>query len=487
MTSSLPLPYSTPESEGVSSAALSVLIDSLDKLKYMHGVTVFRHGKVILQASWKPYSPGVPHHLFSLSKSFVSCAAGFAISEGLLGFETTLGELFPEETGAPGVPASVGATTIRNLLTMRGVHGACAMMGSIFKGDHKALLEGYMRFPAEFRPGEAFTYDSGNTYMLSAALQKVTGMDLVAYLQPRLFDSLGIKPPFWQQDYNGVRLGGWGLFLSLEDISRFTKLISEGGVWEGRQLLPREYIEAATSFQSENAHNKTRDWSNGYGYQFWMCSHDGAFRGDGACGQFAIVIPDYDIAIATEAGLPEMGNIMADIWDKFLPLVDKEGKALVPDRAAQHALAARLSDLELPRPMGAFASDQEGGVFKLAPNREGFEKLGLEFQASGGKLTLVKGGEYFDLPFAYNGWAFGHAGKLYGRDRATLGGDTAISAAWESPNVLLLNMAFINEPTFSRLRIEFQGRTTIRVQREFHLWFLYGGDDMKADILGHRE
>ena len=185
--------------------------------------------------------------------------------------------------------------------------------------------------------------------------------------------------------------------------------------------------------------------------------------------------------------ITEMGNIMADIWDKFLPLVDKEGKALVPDRAAQHALAARLSDLELPRPMGAFASDQEGGVFKLAPNREGFEKLGLEFQASGGKLTLVKGGECFDLPFAYNGWAFGHAGKLYGRDRATLGGDIAISAAWESPNVLLLNMAFINEPTFSRLRIEFQGRTTIRVQREFHLWFLYGGDDMKADILGHRE
>ena len=472
------LPSSTPEAEGVPSSALLHFLNCLNNLEYLHGLTVFRHGKVILQGSWAPFNSTTPHHLFSLSKSFVSCAVGFALQEGLLKLTDTLGELFPEYNNDPLVSEEAKAVTIRNLLTMRGGQASCHLGPYLFHPSDKPFVQRFLEEPLQWKGGETFVYNSGNTYMLSAAIQKRSGLKLTEYLQPRLFAPLGIKTPFWQESPEGIKLGGWGLFLTLEELSRFTKMVADGGKWEGRQIVPAEYLQEATAFQSDNSSNKTRDWENGYGYQFWLCSHPGAYRGDGAHGQYVLVIPDYDMAITTQAGLSFMGRLLEMVWDELLPRISGDGP-LPADPVAQQALADAVAKLALPMPCGNFASLQPNATYALSANPYRYEKLECQFQANGGQLILSRGETTYALPFSYGGWAHGNAPAIYG----DLGGETAISAAWETPDTLLLHLAFLNEPTFAKFRLKFTG-DTLDIHREFHLWFLHGGDDFRADVSG---
>lgn len=474
--------FDSPEFHGVPSSALLNFINALDKLEFLHGITIFRHGEAILQASWKPYSPDIPHHLFSLSKSFVSCAIGFALQDGRLSFTDTLGALFPEYATLPTVSEETKSITVKDLLTMRSGQGECHLGQFIVfpSKEGKTFAQQYMEVPLKWKPGEMFNYNSGNTYMLSAIIQKLYGMNVVEFLYPRLFEPLGIEKPYWQQSPEGVKYGGWGLFLTLEDISKFTKLISEGGVWEGKQILPADYLKEATSFHSDNSFNNNRDWENGYGYQFWRCSHEGAFRGDGACGQYALVIPDYDMAIATQAGLPMMGKILIEIWDNLLPSI-KTDKPIIPVPADQQALAEKLASLELPKPQGGFRAGVQNGKFLLEKNTIGFDSVECQFQAAGGELILTRGEKSFTLPFGYGKWLCGDAPQIYN----DLGGKVALAGAWENESTLLLNMAFLNEPTFAKYRLEFNG-DSITINRNFHLWFLHGGSGLTETVKGKK-
>ncbi|MBW7461807.1 serine hydrolase, partial [Paenibacillus sepulcri] len=147
--------------------------------------------------------------------------------------------------------------------------------------------------PVEHEPGTHFVYNSGATYMLSAILQKVTGQTLLEYLQPRLIEPLGIKGAAWDVCPRGINVGGWGLNVTTEDIARFGQLYLQKGMWNGQRLLTEEWIAEATSSQISNGDGGVNDWAQGYGYQFWRCRH-GVYRGDGAFGQFCIVMPEQD-------------------------------------------------------------------------------------------------------------------------------------------------------------------------------------------------
>ncbi len=475
------LQFSTPEAEGVSSAALLHFLNKLDAMEYLHGLTIFRHGKIILQGSWAPYDATTPHQLFSLSKSFVSCAIGFAIQEGLLKLTDTLGELFPEYANDEKVSAEAKAMTVRNLLTMRSGQQNCHLGEFLFHEADKPFVQRFLEVPMFTKPGEAFVYNSGNTFMLSAIIQKLTGQKLVEYLQPRLFAPLGINAPKWDESPDGVCLGGWGLFLSLDDVTRFTKLLNDGGKWEGKQILPADYLQEATAFQSDNSCNTNRDWENGYGYQFWRCSHDGAYRGDGACGQYALIVPDYDMAFTTQSGLPEMGRILVAVWDELLPRIQGDAP-IAPVPAEQQALAEKVASLEMPRPKGVYYTSRRSCKYKLAENVCHFETLECQFQSAGGKFILTRKGKTLEVPFGYGKWARGNAPEFFG-DHGTIGGELAAIGAWEDENTLLVNMALLNEPTFAKLRLEFQGNS-IAIHREFNLWFLLGPDDLKNTLTG---
>jgi CubicO group peptidase (beta-lactamase class C family) len=132
-----------------------------------------------------------------------------------------------------------------------------------------------------------------------------------------LFEPLGIEHPEWGSSPQGNTFGGWGLRICTEDIAKFGQLYLQKGQWHGKQLVPVSWVELATSKQVSNGSDPARDWDQGYGFQFWRCRHN-AFRGDGAFGQFCLVLPEQDAVVAITADTRDMQAELNVVWDKLL-------------------------------------------------------------------------------------------------------------------------------------------------------------------------
>jgi CubicO group peptidase (beta-lactamase class C family) len=146
----------------------------------------------------------------------------------------------------------------------------------------------------------------------------VTGETVLDYLKPRLFEPLGIEKPDWPASPQGNTVGGWGLSIKTEDIAKFGQLYLQKGQWNGKQLVPASWVEQATSKQVSNGSDPSKDWDQGYGFQFWRCRHN-AYRGDGAFGQFCLVLPDQDAVVAITANCRDMQAELNIVWEKLLP------------------------------------------------------------------------------------------------------------------------------------------------------------------------
>jgi CubicO group peptidase (beta-lactamase class C family) len=336
----MPLPRSTPEAQGISSQAVDDFVEAADKINTLHSFMIVRHGRVIAEGWWKPEAPDKPHILNSLSKSFTSTAVGLAIAEGKLNLDDPVLNFFPAD--APADPSdNLKAMKVRNLLTMTGGHDT----------EPKAAKEGpsvkqFLAHPVLHEPGTHFQYNTMGTYTLSAIITKVTGQTTLEYLKPRLFEPLGIENPEWKTSPEGNSLGGYGLYLRTEDIAKFGQLYLQHGKWNGRQLVPQTWVEQATSKQVPNdqeSHSKIGvDWQQGYGFQFWRCTHN-AYRGDGAGGQLCIVIPDKDAVIAITADTGNFGGEMNAIWDHLYPAF--QDQPLPDDVSGQEKLKEAIAIL----------------------------------------------------------------------------------------------------------------------------------------------
>ncbi|MCM8526882.1 MAG: beta-lactamase family protein [Lentisphaeraceae bacterium] len=376
--SSTSLPEATPESVGVSSDALINLVDKLDKeVDGMHGIVIMRHGKVISKGWWAPYQQDNTHILYSLSKSFCSTAIGMAVDEGILSLDDKVVKFFPDDL--PANPSeNLKAMTIKDLLIM-GTGNHNDTLGPIKETKDKNWPKVFLAQPVEHKPGSYFRYNTGATYMCSAILQKVTGKTLVEFLKPRLFDPLGIKEYTWEEDPMGVNTGGYGLKIKTEAIAKFGQLYLQKGMWEGKRLLSEEWIKMATSKQINNGSNPKSDWNQGYGFQFWMCRHN-AYRGDGAFGQYCIVMPEQDAVIAIHSGIGNMQQVLNIIWDNFLPELKKEPLSANPESYAK--LQKKMSALNLPlvKKHSVPSAGIVGQTFNFEDNEKGFKSITVEDQ-----------------------------------------------------------------------------------------------------------
>lgn len=337
------LPRATPESQGVSSAKLLGFVNQLDEVvDQVHSVMVLRNGKVITEAWWHPESASKPHILWSLSKSFTSTAVGLAIEDGAFGLDDPVISFFEEDLPEE-VSENLSKMTVRNLLTMSAGHTSEPWASGTEHWAKRFLSQGVPN-----SPGSQFLYNTPATYMLSAIVQKTTGQNVRDYLVPRLFDPLGIETPQWDQSPQGVSLGGFGLYLKTEDIAKFGQMLLNEGSWNGEQIVPKSWIQMATSKQIGNDRGAGNpDWREGYGFQFWRCRH-GAFRGDGKDGQFCIVVPDKQLVVVMTAKTGNMQRQLDLVWDYLLPAI---GTELGEDPESQKQLQQRIESLRLPNAM----------------------------------------------------------------------------------------------------------------------------------------
>ncbi len=450
-----PLPRSTPEAEGVSSAALQALVTELgQKIDAVHGLVILRHGKVIAEGAWAPYSLQQPHVLFSLSKSFTSTAIGIAASEGLLGIDDPVVKFFPEDVPA-NASQHLKALRIRDLLKMStGQLPADIDAYNYFAPESPAAR--FFAMPVAHKPGTFFYYNTAASYMLSAIIQKVSGQTTRDYLMPRLFEPLGIEDPLWEKSPQGISLGGFGLYLRTEEIARFGQLYLQRGEWQGRRLLPAAYVDEATTRQASNGSDPSSDWDQGYGYQFWRCT-PGFYRADGAFGQFCIVMPQYDTVVAINSGTGDMGGLMKILWAKLLP--ELRPAALPEDAAAQAALKAKLASLSLPvvkgDPMNATATRVSGKRYEVPANAMRVEAIEVRFEPGQATITLhYPGGGVQPSCFSTGTW--NNDTELRG-----LTGPIPMSGtgAWTSANTYTTRAAFRNQHTILTTTLTFEGDT----------------------------
>ena len=290
----------------------------------IHSAMLLKNGKVVAERWMDPASPDSAHAMYSVSKTFTAMAVGLAISEGRLSLTDRLVEFFPDRL-PDQMSANMAAVTVRDLLTMS-CGQAQEHTDEIRYGASDDWVAEFFKYPVEYKPGTHFCYNTIGTYMLSAIVTAVTGEKIVDYLQPRLWEPLGIEKPCWKECPKGINFGGWGLFLKTEDMAKAGQMLLDKGKWHGRQILPSEWVEEMTKCQVDNRpeyltpNNDTRpDWHRGYCYQMWRCRH-GAFRADGAFGQYIIVMPVQNAVLAVTADVGDMQTELSLIWDYLLLL-----------------------------------------------------------------------------------------------------------------------------------------------------------------------
>lgn len=452
------LPRATPEAQGISSAALQALVDEADARRLgLHGLVIVRHGHVVADGWWAPYAATEPHLLFSLSKSFTSAAIGLLQAEGKLDIHDPLLRYFPAD--APAAPsANLQAMRLRDLLMMStGQEKADVDRINVMAADGSGTRQ-FLAAPVRQKPGTLFSYNSPATFMLSAVVQRITGETLRAYLGPRLFAPLGIATPEWDQTPQGITFGASGLRLRTSDLAKFGQLLLQRGEWEGRRLLPAAWIDLATSRQTANGSNPDSDWEQGYGFQFWRCL-PGFYRGDGAFGQFCIVMPQHDTVVAINSGAGDMGAIMKLLWRRLLPELRA---APLPDDPAAHArLTTRLAELTLPPTAGAatspLAASFAGRRYLFAPgdaNPDGFESLQLALGPTQQLIiTLVRRGQTLRAPAGHGTWSKGEWAAGPGTAEPA-----AFSGAWTADDAYTLQICRTGTPFIHTLHLRFQGR-----------------------------
>jgi hypothetical protein len=448
------LPHSTPEAQSISSAAINEFVATIEKtISGLHSFMLLRHGSVVADGWWYPWRANAPHMLFSLSKSFTSTAVGLAVTEGRLTVDDPLLSFFAADAPKK-ISNNLAAMKIHHLLSMSTGHDQDTTE-RVFRSRNP--FKAFLSLPVEHTPGTHFVYNTAASYMLAAIVQKLTGQTLVEYLTPRLFEPLGISGATWESHPNGVNFGGWGLNIKTEDIARFGQLYLQRGQWNGQRILPESWVEAATSKQVSNGEDPKSDWAQGYAYHFWRCRHN-IYRGDGAFGQYCIIMPDQDAVVAITAGVADMQAVLNVVWEKLLPAMEQ--KPLPADETTFENLAHTLKNLTITPPQGGATSPKavylSGRTYTFDPNYETLQSLRFDFENDVCTLTyhLLGGAKRrgkHHLTFGYGSWQEGVA---------FLGGLTpqrvVLSGAWTTDDTLTLTLCQYETPFIITITCRFE-------------------------------
>ncbi|MBN2863186.1 MAG: serine hydrolase [Bacteroidales bacterium] len=390
------LPRSTPESEGVASSGIIDFLNAVDTAGRveLHSFIFLRHGKVIAEGWWNPYSPDKKHLLYSASKTFTATAIGLAVSENRLKLTDKVVSFFPYSL-PDTLSDYMKELTVQNLLTMSvGQDPEPRSMGN--NGD---WVNTFLSTNPVHKPGTVFMYNNMATFMLSAIVQQVSGQTLFDYLQPRIFKPLGIRGIDWDLNPQGINLGMIGLRLRTEDLAKFGQLLLQQGVWNNKQLIPKEWVKEATSFKIESSGGSDKvskdknDWTQGYCYQMWR-GRNNTVRVDGMGGQFVVLIPDKDAVVVLTANARNTQDELNLVHNYLIPSI-KSNTSLPQNQDSYNELLKRQSDLCIKTSVSqltksGFESKISGKEFILEENDFKIQSVYFAFNNDGCSFALKR-------------------------------------------------------------------------------------------------
>ncbi len=465
-----PLPSSTPSAQGVAPGGIERFLDALAAAPGVepHSLVILRHGSVVASGWWSPYTPERPHLAYSLSKSFTSTAAGCAVADGLLRLDDPVIAYFPELDAEVTDPRS-RAMLVRHVAAMSSGHVTDTWQQAM-AADPENPVRGFLLLPPDEEPGTVFAYNQSATYTLATIVQRVTGQTLTRYLRARVLDPVGAGPVHWQQHPAGQDLGFSGLHATTDTVARLGELYLRGGTWQGRRLLPAAWVAEATRLHIANATPGDPaaalkpDWQQGYGFQFWMSRH--GFRGDGAYGQYCLVLPEQDAVVAMTGQSADMQAVLDAVWTELLPAFGPSSSGAGSsgpgssgaDADADGALAERLALLALPvaRSAAAPATDAtrwRGTTFRPSGGTRAEQPslTGVRLSSDGGTWHVVveEGGAgpegagwELHAPLG-QAWALASSGDA---GQAGAGAPVASSGGWTDRGELRADLVFLDTP-----------------------------------------
>lgn len=431
-------PRTTPAALGIDPGGVTALLDALESTSAVepHSIMLLRHGQVAAEGWWHPYAPDRVHLLYSLSKSFTAAGVGIAVRAGLIDLDATVLSYFPE-LDADVTDERSRRIRVRHLLAMASGHRE-ETIDRARALDPTNTVRGFLLLPPDEEPGTVFAYNQPCTYTLAAIVRRVTGGSLVAWLRPHLLDPLGIDDLAWRRDDTGAELGYSGCYAPTDAVAKLGQLYLQGGVWDGERILDADWVEQAISTQVANPDEANPDWSQGYGFQFWMARH--GFRGDGAYGQFCVVLPEQDVVLAMTGQSLDMQAVLDAVWEHLLPAVDRAS-----DASSASALEARLTSLGLPPVQGGRLPEHLADVELRSRPRGILDAVTFARGADGIRLTITDDGRSESV--------------LLGEGRWAVEGALAASAATEPEGSVLVAVRFLETPHLLHLRVDLDGGT----------------------------
>ena len=289
----------SPAECGVAYENINAFIDEIENNRVMlHGFAFLRGDRLFAEGYFAPIHKDFLHRMYSTSKTYTSMAIGALIAEGKIALDDPVCKYFPDKL-PENLHPYIAEATIRHLLMMatpfdRETYGR-------FVPDWEYS---FFNKPPQVRPGTRFIYDTCGTYMLDCIVERVTGKPFLDYLKDVCLREIGFSEDAWCiQSPDKHSWGGSGVLATLRDTVRFATLVKNRGLAHGKQLLPADYIDEATSYQISNSTQYPHpDYlhGNGYGYKIWMVQGGGyAFLGMGC--ECALILPDKDfIAVCIE-------------------------------------------------------------------------------------------------------------------------------------------------------------------------------------------
>jgi CubicO group peptidase (beta-lactamase class C family) len=479
------IPRSSPEEQGVASSGLAALVQALQAgPPELRSIMVLRHGHVVAEGWAAPYGPDRPHALFSLSKTFTASAVGLAVGEGLVGLDDLVVDLLPDAVPAGGLSdderARLGRLSVQHLLTMTTGHDEDTTPAVV--DGRPDWLAGFLAQPLVHEPGTHFVYNTVATYALSAIVQRASGQRLLEYLRPRLLEPLGIVGATWEQSPAGIDVGGFGMSATTEDVAALGELLLRDGVWQGRRLLPEGWVSLASTAHvpaGTAPGDERSDWAQGYGFQVWRSRH--GFRGDGAFGQYCLVLPEQDVVVVMTSAVQDLQLPLDAVWEHLLPAL--ADRPLPADEPGQTALAQALGGLAVDWPTGAATSPTGARLDgrRIALDGEPFGIRALTVDVGADQDTLR-----FETAAGDVVLAAGHAAPAAGDVPPEYPGQPGprpvlTSAVWPTPDEYLLTVRLLEDVTVLTARVVLDG-DTVRISAARNVAF---DDPELPPLVGH--
>ena len=444
---------SSPSAQGVDAAGISAFLDAIESDPGVepHGLIVQRHGMRIAEGYWAPHTGDRSRLVYSLSKSFTGTALGLLVADGRLSLDDLVSDHLPELFD-DATPDATRRLRIRHIASMASGHAAETLLDAVV-ADPDDPVRGFLTIPPDAEPGTVFAYNQPPVLTLVRILQRRAGKRLVDVLRPRVLDPIGAGDLRWRQ-LAGIDMGFSGVFTNLDTVARLGQLHLDDGMWNGNRVLPEGWVEVASSVQTPNGDWDQIDWQQGYGFQFWMSRH--GYRGDGAFGQFMVILPEHDAVIAMFSCTGDMQAVLDAMWEHLLPALGDIGDVGDDgdDRGgdgADEALAARMAALTLPTAAERLGGAAPIGIVPAQFHRSDSEPphftiIGIE--TDGQRMTIHEEDESFTVPLT-EPW--------------TVGDSIAASATRLDDGRIAVDLSFLHTP--HRLEIELDPATATFVAR----------------------